>query len=129
VIYDAEVKELLWDDVSKYFISLRNTSEKQMYLPLSFQLYRAEYEVDDPRNVWTQLGPSMPPSTPSVEHISTLEELLTKTADWHGAPYIRPVWYLADFPGAERELTAACMSYLASLRHFANLLRERLGKM
>ena len=126
VIYDNAVKELLGDDVSKYFINLRNTSEKQIYLPLGFRLYRTEYEVDDPRNVWTQLGASVPSSTPSVEHMTTLEELLTKTASWHGTPHIQTEWYLDDFSGAEQELTDACKTYLASLRSFVDEFRHRL---
>ena len=86
VIYDSIVQELLGDNISKYFISLRNISEKQIYPPLGFRLYWTSFDMDDARTVWTQIGWSVAPSSPSVAHMTTLEEFLTRTASWQGSP-------------------------------------------
>jgi len=125
-VYDDTAKELLSDDISKFFVNLRNISEKQVYLPLSFRLLESSYEENDPRNVWTQRGPSTPPSTPSRKHLAWVEDLLMDTASWPRASYIRPQWYIDDFPQGREELVDACETYLKNLRSFIEKLRDRL---
>ena len=124
---DNTVKEFLNDEICRFFIELRNVSEKETYVPLSFRLYESSYEEDDPKNVFTQIGCGTPPSTPSKKHLMELEDMLTgERLNCIYAPYTQPKWFIENYSGGEIELLKTCKTYLSKLRKFIEVVRSRL---
>jgi len=116
----TEVREkYLNNEVAKYFVELRNISEKQMFLPLGFEMMEKHPNEENGEFIYTRRAASAP-STPSKHHLDWLENVLN--TEW--SSYTQPRWLITDFPTGKKELFEACEEYLASLQMSVEVLRR-----
>ena len=114
-VYDQAKKDWLSGAISAFFVTQRNVSEKEMYIPLSFKL------------VNTNGGGDMAGSQPrpvSKEQLMWLEEVLLTVWPRHGG--VEPKWYLEGCPSGPADLLEACEAYLRNLNYFVDALRVKI---
>ncbi len=121
--YDELREKYLSGDSARFFVGLRNLSEKEMYLPLRFEMME-KYPDDQSDKIIYTVRASAAPSSPSKHHFVWLENVLN--TEWTSYTHTHPRWIIDDFPGGEKELCEACEEYLIVLQKFVEVLRQSL---
>lgn len=116
-------KKYLSDVISKFFIQLRNSSEKEGYPRLRFGLKKL-YIDKEQKERWAALCEWSIPNPGSVEKA---EDELSQVCPDEGL--IRAYWKKEGFPDKQsRNLFVACESYVSSLCTFTDTFRRSLEK-
>ena len=110
-------------DSARFFIELRNLSEKEMYLPLGFHMMEKYPDESSGKLIRIQRAAAAP-ARPSKHHLGWLEDVLN--TEW--TSYTQPRWIISDYPGGEKELCEACEEYLGDLQRFVEVLRRTLAE-
>lgn len=120
-LYERLREQFLSGKEAKFFIELRNVSEKQTYLPLSFEMMEQYPDEKTGQVTWVQRAVARGAS-PSKRHFGWLENVLN--TEW--TSYTQPRWLIDDYPGKDKELVSACSEHLATLQRFVEALRREI---
>lgn len=118
-LYEDSVQKYLSGEVAKFFINMRNISEKEMYLPLKFKLIEKHPSEKPGQYIFVERASSVM-SAPSRHSFGWLEDAINTEF----TSYTQPRWMIMDYPGGDKDLFEACEEYLNVIQNFVEEFRR-----